>query len=66
MQGTVKWFDKVKGYGFISSAQGDVFVHFKEVKTIVNGRADLADGQKVNFEIEEGAKGMQAVNVTVL
>lgn len=63
--GTVKWFNAEKGYGFISQESGDdVFVHFsaiqgKEFKT-------LEEGQSVSFEIEEGPRGKQASNVTKL
>ncbi len=61
--GTVKWFDAKKGYGFITRDNGeDVFVHFSAIKT--DGFKTLREGQKVQFEIQQGSKGPQAVNVT--
>ncbi len=61
--GTVKWFNESKGFGFISQAEGeDVFVHFKAIGG--TGFKTLAEGQKVEFEIERGPKGLTAVNVT--
>ena len=61
-QGTVKWFNAKKGYGFISDAEGnDVFVHFSALD--MDGFKELKDGEKVEFEVTEGAKGPQAVNV---
>ena len=61
-QGTVKWFNGSKGYGFISRSEGeDVFVHFKSV--VMDGYKTLAEGDKVEFEIEQGPKGLQALNV---
>ncbi|AJC73310.1 MULTISPECIES: cold-shock protein [Thermotogaceae] len=61
--GTVKWFDSKKGYGFITRDNGeDVFVHFSAIK--VDGFKTLREGQKVQFEIQQGSKGPQAVNVT--
>jgi len=61
--GTVKWFNGKKGFGFIVPDDGgeDLFVHHSEIKT--SGYADLAEGQKVEFEIGEGKKGPCAVNV---
>lgn len=60
--GRVKWFDGKKGYGFISTDEGeDVFVHYSEIQT--TGFKDLRENQKVNFEIVEGRKGPQAKNV---
>ncbi len=61
--GTVKWFDEKKGYGFIAPDDGDkdLFVHHSEVK--VSGYATLNDGQKVEYEIGEGQKGPCANNV---
>lgn len=63
MKGTVKWFNESKGYGFISPEEGkDVFVHFSEIK--MDGFKTLSEGQLVQFEVTEGPKGPQAVNVT--
>ena len=62
-QGTVKWFNGAKGYGFISRQNGeDVFVHFTAI--IGEGYKTLNDGDKVQFEVEKGPKGLQAVNVS--
>ena len=64
-KGTVKWFDNKKGYGFISPESGDdVFVHHTSIKG--NGYKTLEDGQEVEFEIEKGSKGYQAVNVVTV
>ena len=64
-KGTVKWFNNQKGYGFISNEQGnDVFVHFSGLN--MEGFKSLEEGASVEFDITEGAKGPQAVNVTVL
>ena len=61
--GTVKWFNEIKGYGFISRDTGeDVFVHFSAIQG--DGFKTLAEGQTVNFDIQEGPKGLQAANVT--
>ena len=61
-QGTVKWFNAKKGYGFISDAEGnDVFVHFSALN--MDGFKELKDGEQVEFEVTEGAKGQQAANV---
>ncbi|MCP4058950.1 cold-shock protein [uncultured Alteromonas sp.] len=64
--GTVKWFDEAKGFGFISQADGgkDVFVHFRAIKS--EGFRTLAEGQSVQFTIEQGNKGPQAADVVVL
>ena len=61
-QGTVKWFNGAKGYGFISRANGeDVFVHFKAITG--DGYRTLNEGDKVQFDVEKGPKGLQAANV---
>lgn len=63
--GTVKWFNASKGYGFIERDGGpDVFVHFTAIQT--DGFRTLNEGQKVEFSIEKGPKGLQAANVIVL
>ena len=63
--GTVKWFNAEKGYGFISQDSGDdVFVHFSAIQG--NGFKTLEEGQKVSFDIEEGPRGAQASNVVKL
>ena len=60
--GTVKWFNGAKGYGFISREGGpDVFVHYSAIQG--EGFKDLAEGQKVEFNVEQGQKGPQASNV---
>ena len=66
VNGTVKWFDETKGFGFISQADGgkDVFVHFRAIKS--EGFRTLAEGQNVQFTIEQGNKGPQAADVVVL
>ncbi len=63
MQGTVKWFNNQKGYGFISDEQGnDVFVHYSGIT--MEGFKSLEEGQAVEFDVVDGAKGPQATNVT--
>ena len=63
--GTVKWFYNQKGYGFISDEQGnDVFVHYSGLN--MEGFKSLEEGQAVEFEVVNGAKGPQATNVTKL
>ena len=63
MTGKVKWFNAEKGFGFISQENGpDVFAHFSEIQS--NGFKSLEDGQKVNFEVEQGQRGLQATNIT--
>lgn len=60
--GSVKWFNDAKGYGFITSDEGsDVFVHFSAIQG--DGFRSLAEGDSVSFDIEKGPKGLQAVNV---
>ena len=65
MQGTVKWFNNQKGYGFISDETGnDVFVHYSGLS--MDGFKSLEEGASVDFDVTEGSKGPQAVNVTVI
>ncbi len=65
IQGTVKWFNTVKGYGFIGREDGDdVFVHFSAIE--MDGYRKLEEGQNVEFSIEDGPKGLQAAQVTLL
>jgi CspA family cold shock protein len=62
MLGTVKWFNDAKGYGFISQDNGeDVFVHYTAIQ--MDGFRSLAEGDKVEFEVQRGPKGLQAVSV---
>ena len=62
--GRVKWFDEKKGFGFIEQENGDdVFVHFRAIQD--EGFKTLAEGQEVEFEVEQGQKGLQAANVTI-
>jgi CspA family cold shock protein len=64
-QGTVKWFSNEKGYGFIERDEGDdVFVHFTAIA--MEGYKTLREGQRVEFEIVEGGKGLQAANVNAI
>lgn len=64
-QGTVKWFNAEKGFGFISTEGGnDVFVHFSAIQS--EGYKTLEEGQKVEFDVVDGAKGPQAANVVRL
>jgi CspA family cold shock protein len=61
-EGTVKWFNEKKGFGFIASDDGtDVFVHFSAIQD--SGFKTLAEGQRVSFDVERGKKGPSAVNV---
>lgn len=62
MEGTVKWFNAQKGFGFITTGDGkDVFVHYSSIES--DGFKSLEEGQKVSFDITEGDKGEQATNV---
>jgi CspA family cold shock protein len=64
-QGTVKWFNSEKGYGFIAVDGGaDVFVHYSAIQ--MDGYKALEDGQRVDFQVTQGPKGPQAENVTVV
>lgn len=64
-QGTVKWFNAENGFGFISQENGpDVFAHFSAIQS--DGFKSLNEGEKVTFDIEEGQRGLQAVNITKL
>ena len=61
-QGTVKWFNEAKGYGFIGSdGQSDLFVHYSAIQG--NGFKTLKEGKRVEFEVGQGPKGPQALNV---
>lgn len=63
--GTVKWFNATKGYGFLAQENGpDVFVHFSAIQA--DGYRSLEEGQKVEFDIEKGPKGLQAAKVTII
>lgn len=62
-KGVVKWFNDEKGFGFIAQESGgDLFVHFSAING--SGRRSLSEGQRVTFEVAQGQKGPQAVNVT--
>jgi CspA family cold shock protein len=64
-QGTVKWFNATKGYGFITTDEGrDVFCHFSAIK--MDGYRTLEEGQRVSLDVEMGPKGEQAANVVKL
>ncbi|ASB95843.1 cold shock protein [Streptococcus equi subsp. zooepidemicus Sz35] len=64
-QGTVKWFNAEKGFGFISTENGqDVFAHFSAIQS--DGFRSLDEGQRVTFDVEDGQRGPQAVNITKL
>lgn len=65
MNGTVKWFNSEKGFGFITGEDGnDVFAHFSQIKS--NGYKNLEEGQKVTFDVVKGQKGLQAENITII
>lgn len=66
--GTVLWFDPVKGYGFISQDDGekDIFVHFRSINLVNNERIELKKEQRVSYEVEDGKKGLHAINVSVI
>jgi CspA family cold shock protein len=65
LQGKVKWFSDAKGYGFIEvTGRKDIFVHYSAIQK--EGYKTLAEGQVVEFEVEEGLKGPQAAQVTIL
>ena len=62
-EGVVKWFNEAKGYGFITrDSGGDVFVHYRQISG--DGFRKLNEGERVQFEVEDTAKGIQATNVT--
>lgn len=67
-EGTVKWFNDSKGYGFVTPSDGgqDLFVHFSAIMSDGPGRKSLTDGQKVSFEVRQGDKGLQAANVKAI
>jgi CspA family cold shock protein len=63
--GTVKWFNGAKGYGFVERASGDdVFVHYSAIQG--DGFKNLNEGERVEFSVEQGSKGLQATNVVQL
>ena len=65
IQGTIKWFNSTKGFGFIAREDGpDVFVHYSAIKG--TGYRSLDEGQRVEFTLEQGPKGLQASNVVAL
>ena len=64
-KGTVKWFNERKGFGFLSREDGDdVFVHYSSIQS--SGFKSLVEGQSVEFDVQDGPKGPQAVNVTAV
>lgn len=64
-KGTVKWFNGAKGFGFITRSNGeDVFVHYKAITS--EGYKNLNEGDKVEFDVQQGPKGLQAANVSVI
>ena len=64
-QGTVKWFNSSKGFGFIAPSDGtkDLFVHYSAIQDNGNGYRNLNEGDQVEFNVEQGQKGLQATNV---
>jgi CspA family cold shock protein len=68
LNGTIKWFNSEKGFGFIQQDNGDkdIFVHFRQVNNSGYGRVSLDEGQKVTYTVGRGEKGPQAENVTKL
>lgn len=68
MQGTVKWFDQAKGFGFIvcDGDHPDVFVHYSGIAGTGRGKKNLSENQRVEFRVEQGDKGPKAVDVRVL
>ncbi|MCR3954954.1 MAG: cold-shock protein [Gudongella sp.] len=65
MKGTVKWFNAEKGFGFITTEEGnDVFAHYSQIQK--DGFKTLEEGQEVEFNVVEGQKGLQAEDITVL
>lgn len=65
MNGTVKWFNSEKGFGFITGEDGkDVFAHFSQINS--EGYKSLQEGQKVSYNVVQGPKGPQAENITIL
>lgn len=66
-KGIVKWFNDSKGYGFITPEEGkDLFVHFSGIKPAENGFKTLSEGNEVEFDVTEGPKGFQAINVVTI
>ena len=64
-QGTVKWFNSEKGFGFITQDDGpDVFAHFSAIQS--DGYRELKENQRVEFDVKQGDKGLQAENITIL
>lgn len=63
--GTVKWFNSSKGFGFIAPSDGtkDLFVHYSAIQDTGNGYRNLNEGDQVEFNVEQGQKGLQATNV---
>ncbi len=65
MNGTVKWFNSEKGFGFITGEDGkDVFAHFSQINS--DGYKSLEEGQKVSYDVVNGPKGPQAENITII